>query len=130
MLPFFQESGKTPVLRDVIKILKRRNMIEFPDNLIIRMDMQSCPCALLGLRFLILQRISSRVNSSELMRFSVRKESGGKTLVFIHVVHWFAKKVLKTSAFRSKFVSSKPSCLNGRNSWNFLFAHESIYQYV
>ena len=74
MLPFFQSSGKIPVVRDDSNRYFKGFTIDLPHSCINQMETLSHPCALLEFKFLILRSISSYFISKSLIRFSVLQE--------------------------------------------------------
>ena len=65
MLDHFQISGNIPVSIQLLKIIDRGLTIDLLHNLIIRIEMSSCPCALLMLRALIMFNMTSSLTQNE-----------------------------------------------------------------
>ena len=65
MLDRFQISGNVPVSIQLLKIIERGLTIDLPHNLIIQIEMSSCPCALLMLRALIIFNMISSLTQNE-----------------------------------------------------------------
>ena len=65
MLDHFQISGNIPVLIQLLKIIDRGLTIDLLHNLIIQIEMSSCPCALLMLRALIMFNMTSSLTQNE-----------------------------------------------------------------
>ena len=65
MLDRFQISGNVPVSIQLLKIIERGLTIDLPHNLIIRIEMSSCPCALLMLRALTMFNMTSSLTQNE-----------------------------------------------------------------
>ena len=65
MLGHFQISENVPVLMQLLKIIGRILTTDLPHNLIIQIEMSSCPCALLMLRALIISNMTSSLTKNE-----------------------------------------------------------------
>ena len=65
MLDHFQIPGNVPVSIQLLKIIDRGLAIDLLHNLIIRIEMLSCPCALLMLRALIMFNMTSLLTQNE-----------------------------------------------------------------
>ena len=65
MLDHFQIPGNVPVSIQLLKIIDRGLAIDLPHNLIIQIEMLSCPCALLMLRALIMFNMTSSLTQNE-----------------------------------------------------------------
>ena len=65
MLDCFQVSGNIPVSIQLLKITDRGLTIDLPHNLIIRIEILSCPCGLLMLRALIMLNMTSSLTQNE-----------------------------------------------------------------
>ena len=67
MLGRFQISGNVPVSIQLLQIIGRGLSLttDLPHNLIIQIEMSSCPCALLMLRALIIFNMTSWLTENE-----------------------------------------------------------------
>ena len=65
MLDHFQIPGNTPVSIQLLKITDRGLTIDLLHTLIIRIEMPSCPCALLMLTALIMFNMTSSLTQNE-----------------------------------------------------------------
>ena len=65
MLDRFQISGNIPVSIQLLKTIDRGLAIDLRHNLIIRIEMSPCPCALLMLRALIMFNMTSSLTQNE-----------------------------------------------------------------
>ena len=105
-MSFFQSEGNLPSFRQSLKIIDSGLYIEFQHNYIIRILSISWPWALFGSKLFIILEMSSfeklTVSSDFFVSFA---RLLGKTLLLFNRAHWFAKKVLKSSAFSLKFVN-------------------------
>ena len=101
---FFQSEVNFPSYRQSLKIFDSSLHTEFPRNFIIRILSISWPWDLFGCELFIILEMPSveklTVSSDLLVSFA---RLLGKTLLLFNRVHWFAKKVLKSSAFSLKF---------------------------
>ena len=92
----FLWSGNVPVLIQFLKMIDKGLTTDLLHNLIILIDISSCPCALLILRALIIFNMTSSLKENE---ESVVAETYcselDNTLLLIRGVHFEAKKLLK-----------------------------------
>ena len=96
MLDHFQISGNVSVSIQLLKILARGLTIDLLHNLIIRIEMSSCPCALLMLGALIMFNMASSLTQNEESLADETKFSElGMVLILIRGIHFEAKKLLK-----------------------------------
>ena len=65
MLGCFQISGNVPVSMQLLKIIDRGLTTDLLHNLIIQIEMSSCPYALLMLRALIILNMASSLKQNE-----------------------------------------------------------------
>ena len=65
MLDRFQISGNVPASMQLLKIIDKGLTIDLPHNLIIRIKMASCLCALLMLRALVNFNMTSSLTQNE-----------------------------------------------------------------
>ena len=92
----FQISGNVPVLMQFLKMVEKGLATDLLHNLIIGIDMSSCPCALLMLKALIIFSMASSLKENE-EGLAVEKYCSElvKVLLLIRGVHFEAKKLLK-----------------------------------
>ena len=95
MLDRFQISGNVPVSIQLLKIIDRGLKIDLPHNLIIPIEISSCPCALLMLRALIIFNMTFSTQNEESLADETKFSELGMVLLLIRGVHFEAKKLLK-----------------------------------
>ena len=95
MLDRFQISGNVPVSIQLLKIIDRGSTTDLLHNLIIRIEMSSCPCALLMLRALIISNMTSSLTLNEESLAEETEFSELGMVLLIRRVHVEAKKLLK-----------------------------------
>ena len=95
MFDFFQISGNVPVSMRLLKMIDKGLTTDLLHNLIIQIDIWSCPCALLILRALTIFRmtLSLKENEESLVVETYFIELG-TVLLLIRGVHFEVKKLL------------------------------------
>ena len=96
MFDLFQIFGNVPVLIQFLKMIDKGLTTDLLHNLIILIDISSCPCALLMLRALIIFNMTSSLKENEeSLAAETYCSELGNVLLLIRGVHFEAKKLLK-----------------------------------
>ena len=96
MFDLFQISGNVPVSIQFLKMIDKGLTTDLLHNLIILIDISSCPCALLMLRALIIFNMTSSLKENEeSLTAETYCSELGNILLLISGVHFEAKKLLK-----------------------------------
>ena len=96
MFDLFQISGNVPVSIQFLKMIDKGLTTDLLHNLIILIDISSCPCALLMLRALIIFNMTSSLKENEeSLAAETYCSELGNVLLLIRGVHFEAKKLLK-----------------------------------
>ena len=96
MFDLFQISGNVPVSMQFLKMIDKGLTTDLIHNLIILIDISSCPCTLLILRALIIFNMTSSLKESEEnLAAETYCSELGNVLLLIRGVHFEAKKLLK-----------------------------------
>ena len=96
MFDLFQLSGNVPVSMQLLKMIEKGLTTDLLHNLIILIDISSCPCTLLMLRaWIIFNMTSSLKENEESLAAETYCSELGNVLLLIRGVHFEAKKLLK-----------------------------------
>ena len=96
MFDLFQISGNVPVSMQFLKMIGKSLTTDLLHNLIIRIDISSCPCALLMLRALIIFNLTSSFKENEeTLAVEAYCSELGTVLLLIRREHFEAKRLSK-----------------------------------
>ena len=95
MFDLLQISGNVPVSKQLLKMIDKGLTTDLLHNLIILIDISSCPCTLLMLRALIIFIMTSSLKENEeSLAAETYCSELGNILLLIRGVHFEAKKLL------------------------------------